>query len=80
MIRWLWHGPALLVGGVLITCVRGYQYLIRPLLPPTCKFQPGCSEYFVLSVKKYGPFVGGVKGVWRVCRCNPWSAGGDDPP
>ncbi len=80
MIRWLWHGPALLVGGILILSVRGYQYLIRPLLPPTCKFQPGCSEYFVLSVKKYGPLVGGVKGVWRVCRCNPWSAGGDDPP
>ena len=80
MIRWLWHGPALVVGGILIACVRGYQYLIRPMLPPTCKFQPGCSEYFVLSVKKYGPLVGGVKGVWRVCRCNPWSAGGDDPP
>ncbi len=80
MIRWLWHGPALVVGGILIVCVRGYQYLIRPMLPPTCKFQPGCSEYFVLSVKKYGPLVGGAKGVWRVCRCNPWSAGGDDPP
>ena len=79
-LRWLWRGPALALGGVMILCVRGYQKCIRPVLPPMCRFQPGCSEYFVLSVKKYGPVVGSAKGVWRVCRCNPWSRGGYDPP
>lgn len=68
------------VSGVLILAVRGYQYGIRPLLPPTCKFYPGCSDYFILAVKKHGPVCGAAKGVWRVCRCNPFSAGGYDPP
>ncbi|MDB5312518.1 MAG: putative rane protein insertion efficiency factor [Gemmataceae bacterium] len=79
-LRWIWKGPVWVVSGVLIGCVRGYQWLLRPLLPPLCRFQPGCSEYFILSVKKYGPVVGSAKGVWRLCRCNPWSSGGYDPP
>ncbi|MGL6077018.1 MAG: membrane protein insertion efficiency factor YidD [Fimbriiglobus sp.] len=68
------------LAAVLIFGVRLYQWGIRPLLPPMCKFTPGCSEYFILSVKKYGPIRGGTKGIWRVCRCGPWSAGGHDPP
>ena len=80
MIRWLWHGPAVLLGACLILAVRGYQWLIRPLLPPVCRFTPGCSEYFILAVRKYGPLTGAAKGMWRVCRCNPWCQGGYDPP
>lgn len=80
MIRRLWQGPAWAASAVLIACVRLYQLFIRPLLPSTCRFEPGCSEYFVLAVKKYGPVVGGAKGVWRVCRCNPMCTGGYDPP
>lgn len=72
--------PFRLVSGLMILCVRGYQWLIRPLLPPMCKYHPGCSEYFILAVKKYGPVVGAAKGAWRICRCNPWSRGGYDPP
>ncbi|MBY0456706.1 MAG: membrane protein insertion efficiency factor YidD [Gemmataceae bacterium] len=79
-LRWLWHGPALLLGGALVLGVRGYQKLIRPLLPPMCRFYPGCSEYFILSVKKHGPVLGCAKGAWRICRCNPWNKGGYDPP
>jgi putative component of membrane protein insertase Oxa1/YidC/SpoIIIJ protein YidD len=33
--------PAMVVSAVLVAGVRGYQYLIRPLLPPTCRFEPG---------------------------------------
>jgi putative membrane protein insertion efficiency factor len=80
MIRWLWRGPAVALSAVLIAGVRGYQYTIRPLLPPTCRFTPGCSEYFILAVRKYGPLKGAAKGVWRICRCNPFCTGGYDPP
>lgn len=80
MIRWLWHGPAVALAALLVAAVRGYQWLVRPLLPPACRFTPGCSEYFVLAVKKHGPVKGAAKGVWRVCRCNPLCAGGYDPP
>jgi putative membrane protein insertion efficiency factor len=64
----------------LILGVRGYQLCIRPLLPPMCRFQPSCSEYFILAVRKYGPVSGAARGAWRICRCHPWSAGGYDPP
>jgi uncharacterized protein len=76
LLRWL----RALLSGALILAVRGYQWCIRPFLPPSCKFTPGCSEYFIGSVQKYGPLYGGARGVWRVCRCGPWSAGGYDPP
>lgn len=80
MIRWAWRGPAMVASAVLIAGVRGYQYCIRPLLPPSCRFEPGCSEYMILAVRKYGPVVGAAKGVWRICRCNPLCRGGYDPP
>ena len=80
MIRWLWHGPALMLSALLVAAVRGYQWLIRPLLPPTCRFTPGCSEYCILAIQKHGPLKGAAKGVWRVCRCNPLCTGGYDPP
>jgi putative membrane protein insertion efficiency factor len=44
-----------------------------------CKFHPDCSEYFKQSIEKKGAAKGLVLGVWRVLRCNPWSAGGVDP-
>ena len=64
-----------LVGGV-----RFYQACLRPLLPAVCRFQPSCSEYFIEAVHKYGPVRGACKGTWRICRCNPWTPGGYDPP
>ena len=65
---------------VLILPVRFYQAVIGPLLPKMCKYHPSCSEYFIEAVHKHGPVRGACKGVWRICRCNPWSRGGYDPP
>jgi uncharacterized protein len=64
----------------LIGGVRFYQICLRPILPSVCRFEPSCSEYFIAAVHKYGPLRGACKGVWRICRCNPWTAGGHDPP
>ncbi len=69
-----------LVAAVLIGFVRGYQMLLRPILPAVCRFEPSCSEYFILAVRKYGPLRGACKGTWRICRCNPFCRGGYDPP
>ena len=65
---------------LLIGAVRGYQLLISPLLGPRCRFTPTCSNYFIGAVQKHGPLKGAMRGVWRVCRCHPWSRGGYDPP
>jgi uncharacterized protein len=69
-----------LLTAFLICGVRGYQLLIRPVLPPLCRFQPSCSEYMIEAVTKYGPVCGACKGMWRICRCGPWTPGGYDPP
>jgi putative membrane protein insertion efficiency factor len=69
-----------LLSAGLILCVRGYQVCLRPVLPPVCRFEPSCSEYFILAVSKYGPLSGTCRGVWRICRCHPWHPGGYDPP
>ncbi|MBO0697761.1 MAG: membrane protein insertion efficiency factor YidD [Zavarzinella sp.] len=69
-----------LLSAVVIGLVRVYQKLLRPVLPPTCIYQPGCSEYMILAVKKYGPWRGVPKGLWRICRCHPFNPGGYDPP
>ncbi len=47
---------------------------------PCCKYYPTCSEYAILAIQKYGPVKGGVKGIWRILRCNPLSRGGVDEP
>ena len=44
-----------------------------------CKYHPSCSEYGHQAIEKHGIFKGGVKMVWRILRCNPWSKGGFDP-
>jgi hypothetical protein len=74
------HLLSALAGGLLILAVRGYQVLLRPILPSVCRFTPSCSEYFILAVRKYGPVCGAWKGIRRIGRCHPWHPGGYDPP
>ncbi len=59
--------------------VRGYQYFISPLLPPTCRFIPTCSTYTIQAIEKYGVVRGFFLGIWRILRCHPFSRGGYDP-
>lgn len=65
---------------VLIALIRLYQLLFSPFFRGSCRFHPGCSEYFIQAVKKYGPLTGSARGVWRILRCHPWAQGGYDPP
>jgi putative membrane protein insertion efficiency factor len=73
-------GIGTLLSAFLIAGVRLYQLAIRPILPPLCRFEPSCSEYFIEAVRKHGPLRGTCKGVGRICRCHPWNPGGYDPP
>ena len=69
-----------LITFVVLVPVRFYQLIIGPMLPTVCRFYPSCSEYFVQAVQKHGPIRGSLKGIGRLCRCNPWNPGGFDPP
>jgi putative membrane protein insertion efficiency factor len=68
-----------LPGKAFVGCVKGYKYLISPLFPPSCRFIPTCSTYTIQAVEKYGLLLGGLKGLWRILRCHPFSRGGYDP-
>ena len=63
----------------LIAVVRLYQWLIRPLLGPNCRFEPVCSDYVCEALHRHGAGRGLALALWRVARCNPWNAGGHDP-
>ena len=62
--------------GVLI---RGYQILVSPLLPPSCRFTPSCSQYALEAVTRHGAIRGSWLAARRLARCHPFHPGGFDP-
>jgi uncharacterized protein len=63
----------------LRAALRGYRYLVSPLLPPACRFHPSCSAYAEEALERHGVLRGGWLAARRVCRCGPWHPGGCDP-
>lgn len=64
---------------ILLFLVKIYQYLISPMLGPSCRYTPTCSEYSQEALKKYGAFKGTWLSLKRIGRCHPWHDGGYDP-
>ena len=65
--------------GVAVVVVRGYQYVISPMLGHHCRFYPTCSEYTCQAIERYGIAKGSWLGIKRISRCHPWQPGGVDP-
>lgn len=59
--------------------IRAYQMLLSPLLPPSCRYTPTCSEYTRQAIERYGFGRGALLGARRILRCTPFHAGGYDP-
>ena len=66
-------------GWLLIVPIRLYRYLLSPLLGPSCRYQPTCSEYTERAIARFGAWRGGWMGAARICRCHPWGGAGWDP-
>jgi len=64
---------------LLVLPIRFYQFAISPLLGPSCRFIPTCSEYARQALMKHGPIKGLYLAIWRILRCNPWGGSGYDP-
>jgi putative membrane protein insertion efficiency factor len=64
---------------VLKILIRGYQYVISPMIGPCCRFHPTCSHYAIEALERHGT----LRGIWlttkRIGRCHPWHEGGFDP-
>ena len=56
-----------------------YQYLISPLIPISCRFNPTCSQYSKEAIIKYGIFKGLILSIKRIIKCHPWGGSGYDP-
>jgi putative membrane protein insertion efficiency factor len=59
--------------------IRGYQVLVSPLLPPSCRFTPSCSQYALEAVTRHGALRGSWLAACRLARCHPFHPGGFDP-
>ena len=68
---------------VLIAPIRFYRYFVSPMLPPSCRFTPTCSQYAIEAIGKHGALKGLALAVRRLARCHPitWLGGsqGYDP-
>lgn len=59
--------------------IRGYQLLISPLIPPSCRFEPSCSAYAMEAIATHGASHGFWLALRRILRCHPWSEPAHDP-
>ena len=71
--------PVTLPRQLLAGLIRVYQRLISPLLPPSCRFYPSCSQYALEAVSRHGALRGTWLAARRLARCHPFHPGGFDP-
>jgi uncharacterized protein len=65
---------------LLVFLLDVYKRRISPLLPPSCRFTPTCSEYARLALLKHGLLRGSALTAGRLLRCQPLHPGGVDLP
>jgi putative membrane protein insertion efficiency factor len=63
---------------LLIWLVKIYQHYAKSETRLRCCFEPSCSEYAVLALRKYGMVIGSIKTIRRLKHCHP--PGGVDYP
>ena len=64
---------------IIIWLVRVYQCFAPDQLRSACLFVPSCSEYMVLSLRKYNVVKALWKGIYRLYRCRAPNGGIDLP-
>tara|TARA_B100001093_G_C26486428_1_gene867166 strand:- start:461 stop:712 length:252 start_codon:yes stop_codon:yes gene_type:complete len=56
---------------ILIKLIKGYQFLISPLIGNSCRYFPTCSEYSIDALKTFGFFKGLFMSLKRILTCHP---------
>ncbi|MBU1180916.1 MAG: membrane protein insertion efficiency factor YidD [Proteobacteria bacterium] len=69
----------MIINKVFLLFIRGYQYVISPMIGPVCRFYPSCSEYAYVAIYRYGLIRGIFLAIKRILKCNPYNPGGIDP-
>jgi len=55
----------------LIKLIKGYKFLISPLLGHSCRYLPTCSEYSIEALETHGLFKGILISFKRIITCHP---------
>ncbi|SEH47936.1 membrane protein insertion efficiency factor YidD [Parafannyhessea umbonata] len=63
----------------LLLLIKGYKKYLSPLFPPSCIYEPTCSQYALEAIEKHGALKGSWLAFRRIIRCNPFHKGGYDP-
>jgi putative membrane protein insertion efficiency factor len=63
----------------IINLILLYQKYAPEKIRRSCLFEPTCSEYMILAIKKYGIIKGIYKGIKRLLRCHSPNGGVDYP-
>ena len=56
---------------ILIKLIKGYKFLISPMLGSSCRYLPTCSEYSIEALKAFGFFKGSYLSLKRILSCHP---------
>ncbi|MBD1173937.1 membrane protein insertion efficiency factor YidD [Pelagibacterales bacterium SAG-MED01] len=56
---------------ILIKLIKGYKFLISPLLGHSCRYLPTCSEYSIEALKTFGLIKGTFLSLKRIFSCHP---------
>ena len=51
--------------------ILAYRYVLSPLLPRSCRYEPSCSAYALEALREHGPFKGSWLAIRRLARCHP---------
>ena len=55
----------------LIKLIKGYRFLISPLIGQSCRYLPTCSEYSIEALKEFGLVKGSFMSLKRILSCHP---------
>ena len=72
-------GANRILGWGVNATIRGYQLVVAPILPPSCRYYPSCSHYAAEAVERHGVWRGLGLALRRLSRCHPWGGSGYDP-
>ena len=64
---------------ISIKLIKGYKFLISPLLGNSCRYLPICSDYSIEALKTYGFLKWSFISLKRILSCHPikFLGGGD---
>lgn len=64
---------------LLVAGIDLYQATLSRAMPAAgvvCRFEPSCSHYAEISIRRFGSVRGTWRSLVRLARCGPWTAPG----